>query len=132
MISADLPACMAAASASPTPLKLSVSLVSTAAFLRASKLGRSQSFCIQLSDFSISASAHKATLDKEPPDLSAVPPEYHNFADVFSESQANILALHHLYDLKIYLDEGTAPHGDRSIPSLRQNSVLSMTSLMRT
>ena len=123
---------MAAASASPTPLKLSVSLVSTAAFLRASKLGRSQSFCIQLSDFSISASAHKATLDKEPPDLSAVPPEYHNFADVFSESQANILALHHLYDLKIYLDEGTAPHGDRSIPSLRQNSVLSMTSLMRT
>ena len=108
LMSTDSPVCMAAASASPSLLKLSVSLISTAAFLRASKLGGSQIFCIQLSDSSTSASAHKATLDKRPPDLSAVPPKYHNFADVFSESQANILAPHHPYNLKIHLDEGTA------------------------
>ena len=108
MISADLPACMAAASASPTFLKLLVFLVSTAAFLKASKLGGSQSFCIQLSNSSTSTSAHKATLDKGPPDLSTVPSEYHDFADIFSKSQANILAPHCSYHLKIYLDEGTA------------------------
>ena len=109
LTSANLPVFIAVASASPTLLKLSVSLVSTAAFLRASKLRRSQSFHIQLSDSSTSASAHKATLDKESPDLSAVLPKYYDFADVFSESQANILAPHHLYDLKIHLDKGMAP-----------------------
>ena len=107
-MSADLPACMAAASASLTSLKPSVSLISAAAFLRASKLRGFQSFCIQLSDSSTSVSAHKATLDKRPLDLSAVPPEYYNFANVFSKTQANILAPHYLYDLKIYLDKGTA------------------------
>ena len=107
LISTDSPACMAAASASPTPLKPSVFLISAAAFLRASKLGGSQSFRIQLSNSSTSTSARKATLDKRPPDLSAVPPEYHDFADIFSESQANILASYYLYNLKIHLDKGT-------------------------
>ena len=109
LISANLPVFMTVASASLTLLKLSVSLVSAAAFLRASKLGGSQSFRIQLSDSSTSASAHKATLDKEPPDLSTVPSKYYDFADIFSESQANILAPHYLYDLKIHQDKGTAP-----------------------
>ena len=108
LISTDSPACMAAASASPTPLKLSVFLISAAAFLRASKLGGSQSFCIQLSNSSTSTSAHKATLDKGPPDLSTVPSEYHDFADIFSKSQTNILASYYLYNLKIHLDKETA------------------------
>ena len=108
LTSADSPACMAVASASLTLPKLSVFLVSTAAFLRTSKLGGSQSFCIQLSDSFTSASACKTILDKGPPDLSTVPPEYHDFADIFSKSQANILAPHCSYHLKIYLDEGTA------------------------
>ena len=86
LTSADLPACMAAASASLTPLKLSVFLISTATFLRASKLRGSQSFRIQLSDPSTSASACKATLDKRPPDLFTVYPEYHDYADVFSKT----------------------------------------------
>jgi len=38
-----------------------------------------------------------------------VPEEYHNFADVFSKSKAGKLAEHRPYDLKINLDEGTAP-----------------------
>ena len=107
-MSADLPACIAAVSASSTSLKLSVFLISTAAFLRASKLKRFQSFCIQLSDSSTSASACKATLNKGPLDLSTVSSEYYDFANIFSETQANILALHYLYNLKIHLDKGMA------------------------
>ena len=42
-------------------------------------------------------------------DLSAVPQEYHEFADVFSKSKANTLAPHREYDLKIELKEGTHP-----------------------
>ena len=105
-MSAYLSVYMVAASASLTSLKLSVSLISTAVFLRASKLGKFQSFYIQLSDLSTSASACKATLDKGLPDLSTVLSEYHDFADIFSKSQVNILASHYLYNLKIYLDEG--------------------------
>ena len=40
------------------------------------------------------------------PDLSAVPEEYRNFANVFSKTKALILAPHWEYDLKIELEEG--------------------------
>ena len=110
--SADAPACMAAASATsapPSSAPPSISLINAAAFLRASKLEGSNSFRILLSDISASASARKASLEKDQPDLSNIPPEYHDFADVFSESQANTLAPHRPYDLKINLDEGASP-----------------------
>ena len=42
-----------------------------------------------------------------PVDLSTLPEEYHDFADVFSKSKAGKLADHRPYDLKITLDEGT-------------------------
>jgi len=42
-------------------------------------------------------------------DLSAVPQEYHEFADIFSKSKANTLAPHREYNLKIKLKEGTHP-----------------------
>ncbi|KAG5733026.1 hypothetical protein E4T56_gene3620 [Termitomyces sp. T112] len=38
-----------------------------------------------------------------------VPPEYHEFADVFSEGSAKKLPLHCSYDHKIDLEEGTSP-----------------------
>ncbi|KAG5714987.1 hypothetical protein E4T56_gene5393 [Termitomyces sp. T112] len=38
-----------------------------------------------------------------------VPPEYHEFADVFSEGSAKELPPHHSYDHKINLKEGTSP-----------------------
>ena len=41
--------------------------------------------------------------------LSGVPPDYHDFADVFSKSKADMLAPHHEHDLKINLEEGTSP-----------------------
>ena len=40
------------------------------------------------------------------PDLSAVPEEYRDFADVFSKAKASVLAPHQEYDLKIELEEG--------------------------
>ncbi|KAG5329300.1 hypothetical protein C0989_009964 [Termitomyces sp. Mn162] len=38
-----------------------------------------------------------------------VSPEYHEFADVFSEGSAKELPLHCSYDHKIDLEEGTSP-----------------------
>jgi len=38
-----------------------------------------------------------------------VPPDYHNYADVFSKVKASELPLHRDYDLKINLEEGTSP-----------------------
>ena len=52
---------------------------------------------------SASASAEK------PIDLTGVPKEYHDFADVFSEVKANKLPPHRPYDLKINIEEGSTP-----------------------
>ena len=42
-------------------------------------------------------------------DLSNVPEEYHEFADVFDKAKAQTLAPHRPYDLKINLKEGYTP-----------------------
>jgi len=42
----------------------------------------------------------------EASNLSNVPSEYHEFANVFSKTKAEVLALHHSYNLKINLEEG--------------------------
>ena len=65
-----------------------------------------QTFHIHLSDISISAIS--ASVSEEALDLSSVPKEYHDFADVFSKAKAETLALHRPYDLKINLEEGTS------------------------
>jgi len=44
-----------------------------------------------------------------PPDLGIVPPEYHDYVDVFSKAKASELPPHRNYDLKIELEEGTSP-----------------------
>ena len=41
--------------------------------------------------------------------ISSIPEEYHDFADVFDEVQANVLPEHWPYDLKIDLEEGALP-----------------------
>ena len=43
-------------------------------------------------------------------DLSTIPPEYHDFADLFSQKKVNELPAHGPYDHKIPLVEGTTPH----------------------
>jgi len=44
-----------------------------------------------------------------PPVPDTVPPEYHNYTDVFSKAKASELPPHRDYDLKIDLEEGTSP-----------------------
>ena len=54
-------------------------------------------------------SANSASVSDEAPDLSHIPKEYHDFADVFNKAKADTLAPHRPYDLKIDLEEGFAP-----------------------
>ncbi len=44
-----------------------------------------------------------------PPDMTDVPAEYHDFADVFSDSLSKKLPKHRPYNLKINIEEGTSP-----------------------
>ena len=50
-----------------------------------------------------------AALVGDAPDLSAMPEEYHDFADVFRKSNASVLPPHREFDLKIELEEGATP-----------------------
>ena len=84
-----------------------ISIVSPTAFMLASKLDGSQTFQIRLSDPSISAKS--ASISDDIPDLSSVPEEYHEFADVFNKKKADTLPPHRAYDLKINLEEGSSP-----------------------
>jgi len=47
----------------------------------------------------------KSTTISKKIDLSAIPEEYHEYADVFSKSKAETLALHRPYDLRINLEK---------------------------
>ena len=79
-----------------------IALINTAAYVHACKLEGSIQFSIQLRpDGALRAASADAV-----PDLSTVPKEYCNFADVFSKTKASILAPHREYDLKIELEEG--------------------------
>lgn len=111
------PALPPAPQATPSPVETpvetpstppNISLVNAAAFVRASKLEGSQVFQICLSDPAISAKATSVTPDT-PVDLSSVPPEYHDFPDVFSKKKADTLAPHRPYDLNIELEGDEKP-----------------------
>ena len=85
--------------------------MSAEAFFRQNTPGM-QSFTLSISD---SASIGKsASVSDEAPDLSHVPEEYHDFADVFNKRKADTLPAHHPYDLKINLEDGATESSDRS------------------
>ena len=84
-----------------------IALIGAAAFALASKQPGTQCFRIHLSDPAISGKS--ASVSDEAPDLSHVPKEYHDFADVFSKAKADTLAPHRPYDLKINIEEGATP-----------------------
>ena len=86
---------------SPPP---SIALVNTVAFTRACKLPGSCSFTLSLKDIRRFAAAPEAALD-----LSAIPEDYRDFADVFSKAKADTLAEHRPYNLKIDLEDGAQP-----------------------
>ena len=80
-----------------------IAIIGAAAFLHASKLLGSYNFELCLHSLDIQANSTKLA---ETPDLSNVPSKYHEFADVFSKTKAEVLAPHYSYDLKINLEEG--------------------------
>jgi len=80
-----------------------IAIISAVVFLYASKLLGSSNFELCLCSLDIQANSTKLA---EAPDLSNVPSEYHKFADVFSKTKAEVLTPHHLYNLKINLEEG--------------------------
>ena len=94
------------ATPNPPSIPLHIALIGAAAFALASKEPGVQSFRVHLSDPSFSAKS--ASISNEAPDLSNVPEEYHDFANVFSKAKADTLALHRPYDLKINLEEGAS------------------------
>jgi len=81
-----------------------ISLINAAAFMRACKLEGSTKY--QLHSDSVKA---RSSSISTPPVPDTVPPEYRNYADVFSKAKASELSPHHDYDLKIDLEEGTSP-----------------------
>jgi len=83
-----------------------ITIIGAAAFLHASKLPGSHNFELCLCSSDIQANSAKLA---ETPDLSNVPSEYHEFANVFSKTKAETLSLHCFYDLKINLEEGAQP-----------------------
>jgi len=78
-------------------------MIGAAAFLHVSKLLGSYNFKLCLCSSDIQANSTKLA---ETPDLSNVPSEYHEFANVFSKTKAEVLTSHYPYDLKINLGEG--------------------------
>ena len=83
-----------------------IAIIGIAAFLHTSKLLGSNNFKLHLCSLDIQANFTKLA---EAPDLSNVLSEYHEFANVFSKTKAEVLTPHCLYDLKINLEEGAQP-----------------------
>ena len=80
-----------------------------AAFQCACKLEGSIPFSLSLSSMSAQAAAISNGIPADPVDLTRVPPESHDYMDVFSKKKANTPAPHRPFDLKIELEEGTEP-----------------------
>ena len=74
--------------------------------MHASKHPRSITFQMTFSPEGLSA---KATSTGNPMDLSDIPEDYHEFADVFNKKRADTFPPHRLYDLKIEMEEGAVP-----------------------
>jgi hypothetical protein len=84
-----------------------ISFVNAAAYTRACKLEGAQAFQLNLASQSDTFARSAATSSDA--DLSAIPEDYHDFADVFNKQKANKLAEHRPYDLRINIDDGSVP-----------------------
>ena len=83
-----------------------ITIICAAAFLRASKLLGSNNFKLYLCSLNIQTNSAKLA---ETSDLSNVLSKYYEFANIFSQTKAEILPPHCSYDLKINLKEGAQP-----------------------
>ena len=73
---------------------LPISFVNAVAFQCTCKLEGSVPFSLSLSSMSTQAAAISDGTPDDPVDLTRVPPEYHDYVDVFSKKKANTLAPH--------------------------------------
>ena len=89
------------------PLEPWIAFLDTVAFTRVCKEEETKSFQIHISDPN-SASRQSAQKSNTPVDLSSVPSEYHDYADIFSKSKVDTLPPQRPYDLKINFEEGTS------------------------
>ena len=69
---------------------LHISLINAIAFARALCSPDVQSFCLSISNPAFMGKS--ASVSTSDPDLSHIPEEYHNYADVFSKGKADTLA----------------------------------------
>ena len=83
-----------------------IAIIGAVVFLYVSKLLGSSNFELYLCFSDIQANSAKLA---EASDLSNVPFEYHEFANVFSKTKAEVLTSYHSYDLKINLEEDAQP-----------------------
>ena len=81
-----------------------ISFLSAEAFIRAQNSPGTQSFTLSISEPSVFGKSASASEE-----VSHVPEEYHDFADVFNERKADTLPQHRPYDLKIDLEDGATP-----------------------
>ena len=83
-----------------------ITIIGAVAFLCASKLLGSHNFELCLRSLDIQANSAKLA---KTPDLSNVPSKYHEFANIFSKTKAEVFPPHRPYDLRINLEEGAQP-----------------------
>jgi RNase H-like domain found in reverse transcriptase/Reverse transcriptase (RNA-dependent DNA polymerase)/Integrase zinc binding domain/Chromo (CHRromatin Organisation MOdifier) domain/Integrase core domain/Retroviral aspartyl protease len=87
-----------------------VALVGAAPFAMALKNPEAELFILSITQITeTNSTTNNNSNDTTDPDLSLIPEEYHEFADVFSRKEANKLPPHRPYDHRIPLQEGTAP-----------------------
>src|ERR1700720_145982 len=83
-------------------------------------VSRALSNLASTSEIEVSGRSTSTSKLPDPVDLSNVPEEYPEFADVFDKAKAQTLAPHRSYDLKINLKEGyTPPLGQVYLLSVR-------------
>ena len=86
-----------------------ISLIGAAAFACACKLPRAMNFTLYICAKDAKLHFALAPPPVNTPNLSGVPQEYHDFADVFSKAKVTTLAPHREYNLCIDLEEGASP-----------------------
>jgi len=87
------------------PKQPHITIISAPALLWASRFSGSKTFSLQ---FCSTVQAKSTTISKKI-NLSAIPEEYHKYANVFSKSKGKTLVPHRPYDLRIDLEKDFHP-----------------------
>ena len=61
---------------------------------------------MNLAELGCLATAQSSLVPEAPLNLTGIPEEYHNLADIFSKTKADILLEHRTHNLNIVLEEG--------------------------